>query len=417
MGLGRISGIAILFAFLVAAVVEPQCGREPKLGDPVAGLNAEQRDEFDRGRVVFERVFTPETGLGPLFNANSCAECHEDPIVGGTGDEVEIHAAISSTLAALGSPDPALRSAAESGDSAPREDSSPPAASCDLLIDRGGPVFQTEVTQALHDALGIDEEPVPQEATQAQRTIPDVFGFGLLDAIADSTLLALEDPDDANGDGISGRANRFIDGRVGRFGRKAFVPNLAEFNDGAFQIEQGITTSGTPNEGTVGGQPMPPGVDPLPEPELSDEDVRLANQFVRFLAPPLPVTKGREVRLGEKIFADIGCTACHVPALRTGYSDVEALSNRMVRAYTDMLLHDMGPELADICFGLASPSEFRTEPLMGLSLSEVFLHDGRAVTIEAAIELHGGEGSAARDAFIALPEHKRKALLAFLRGL
>ncbi len=417
LGLGRISVFAMLFAFLVAAAVEPQCGRVPKLGDPVAGLNAEQRDEFDRGRVVFERVFTPETGLGPLFNANSCAECHEDPIVGGTGDEIEIHAAISTTLAALGSPDTALRSASVSGDSAPREDSAPPAGGCDLLFDRGGPVFQTEVTQALQDALGIEEEPVPQEATKAQRTTPDVFGFGLLDAVADSTLLALEDPDDANGDGISGRANRFLDGRVGHFGRKAFLPSLAQFNEGAFQIEQGITTSANPNEGTVGGQPMPPGVDPLPEPELSDEEVRLASQFVRFLAPPLPVTKGREVRLGEKIFADIGCAACHIPALRTGTSDVQALSNRMVRAYTDMLLHDMGPELADICFGLASPAEFRTEPLMGLSLSQVFLHDGRAGTIEAAIELHGGEGSAARDAFIALPAHKRKALLAFLRGL
>ncbi len=417
LGFGRISGFAMLFAFLVAAAVEPQCGRVPKLGDPIAGLSAEQRKEFDQGRVVFERVFTPATGLGPLFNADACAECHEDPIVGGTGDEIELHAAIPATLAAIGSPDAALRSAAVSGDSAPREDSAPPASTCDLLFDRGGPVFQTQVTQALRDALGIEQEPVPADASTAQRTIPDVFGFGLLDAVADSTLLAREDPDDANGDGISGRANRFLDGRVGRFGRKAFVPTLAEFNAGAFQIEQGITTSAAPDEGSVGGLPIPPGVDPLPEPELSDEDVRLASQFVRFLAPPLPVTSGREVRLGEKIFAGIGCAACHVPALRTGPSDVPALSNRLVRAYADMLLHDMGPELADICFGIASPSEFRTEPLMGLRLSQVFLHDGRAPSIEAAIELHGGEGSVARNAFIALPEHKRRALLAFLRGL
>lgn len=411
--LGRFSPFVILLAFTATAIIEPHCDRAQTLGGPVVGLSPGQRADFERGRGVFARVFTPAEGLGPLFNANSCAECHEDPLVGGTGDEIELHATLAGGEVAVWGGTPIPHAAALP----PDEDTGPTRSDCDLLLERGGPVFQLAVTPALRDSLGIESEPVPEGAPMALRTTPDLFGFGLLDAIPDATLLALADPEDADGDGISGRVNRFVDGRIGRFGRKAFVPTLAEFNAGAFQIEQGITTSAAPNEGSVGGRPLPPGVDPLPEPELPDEDVRIATQFVRFLAPPLPVARGQEVRRGEKVFAEIGCAACHIPALKTGPSDVEALAHRLVRAYTDLLLHDMGPELADICFGAASASEFRTEPLMGLRLSRVFLHDGRAPSIEAAIALHGGEATAARDAFNALPEHQRRAVLAFLRSL
>jgi CxxC motif-containing protein (DUF1111 family) len=126
---------------------------------------------------------------------------------------------------------------------------------------------------------------------------------------------------------------------------------------------------------------------------------------------------GNEARRGQKLFARIDCTACHVPKLTTGQSDVAALSNREVHAYTDLLLHDMGPGLADICFGDASPSEFRTEPLMGLRLSTVYLHDGRAKSIEEAIRLHDGEAASSRDAFLALSARERRALVAFLSGL
>ncbi len=416
MSLGRKAQLTVLLVFAVVAATEPRCSRSPELGEAVPGLTPAERARFAAGRDVFARVFTAEEGLGPLFNADACAECHEDPLVGGVGDEIELHAAIESTgqetLAWL---EPAPERGAGAG--RPREDAAPAQATCDLLFDRGGPVYQLQVTPALRAALGIDSEPVPPQATTAQRTTPDVFGFGLLDAVPDSFLLALADPDDADGDGISGRVNRFFDGRIGRFGRKAFVPTLAEFNAGAFQIEQGITNFAAPDEGSVGGQPLPPGVDPLPEPELGDEDVRLASDFVRFLAPPPAKKRGREARLGAKLFATVGCAACHVPVLRTGASDVAALAYRDVPAYTDLLLHDMGPELADICFGLATAAEFRTEPLMGLGLSQVFLHDGRAGSIEAAILLHGGEAERAREAFQSLPERHRRALLAFLRGL
>lgn len=377
------------FLFILTAVLTG-CPRPPEPGEPLRNLTPDERSRFERGRAIFERAFTPETGLGPLFNAPSCAACHLDPVSGGNGQISELHASAFGTDGF-----------------------------CDPLADVGGPVFQEQVTPALRAALGIDREPVSDRATgQARRTTPDVLGFGLLDAVPDSAILARADPDDADGDGISGRVNRFFDGRIGRLGRKALVPTLAEFNEGAFQIEQGVTTPNVLDEGTVGGLPIPEGVDTVPEPEIDAESVALVDAFVRFLAPPAPQRLKRAARRGRGIFSEIGCADCHVPALETGDHPVKALARRKVEAYTDLLLHDLGPELADVCLGLvATPSEFRTEPLMGLRLAKRFLHDGRATTIEEAIRLHGGEGAAARDAFAALPDGERAALLAFLRSL
>ena len=120
---------------------------------------------------------------------------------------------------------------------------------------------------------------------------------------------------------------------------------------------------------------------------------------------------------GRGIFARIGCASCHLPTLRTGKNRVHALDRKTFAPYTDLLLHDMGPDLADICLGLASPSEFRTEPLVGLRFAKHFLHDGRAATVERAIELHGGEGSRSRDRFAALSANERAAVVAFLKSL
>jgi len=365
------------------------CARPVRPGDPLAGLTTEERDRFERGRAVFGRVFTPETGLGPLFNSTACGECHEDPAAGGRGDETEVHA------------------------TADRPDGF-----CDPLAGEGGPVIQKDVTPALRAALGIDGEPFPKSATaRAIRTSPALFGRGLLDAVPDSVLLAYADPDDRNHDGISGRPNRFVDGRIGRFGRKAFVPTLNEFNAGAFVIEIGVTNPAVPTEESIGGAAIPPGVDPVPEPELSQEDLDLADEFVRFLAPPTPVPLTREGRRGRDLFARTGCAACHIPTLRTGASPVRALDHRTFLAYTDLLLHDMGPEMADICLGLATPSEFRTEPLIGLRSANRFLHDGRAKSLPEAIAAHGGEGAAARDRFRNLAPADSAALISFLRSL
>ncbi len=381
--------VALAALILAALVGLPACARRPEPGDPIGGLTREQRRRFDLGRAAFTRTFAPETGLGPLFNADSCAECHEEPAAGGPGDEVEVHA-----TALL------------------------PGGACDPLADAGGPVFQQRVTPALEAALGITEEPVPARATsRARRSTPDILGFGLLDAVPEAIILSYADPADRDGDGVSGRPNRFVDGRVGRFGRKAFVPTLRQFNDGAFLIEQGITSPAAPAEESIGGRPVPPGVDPVADPEVDQETLDRADDFVRFLAPPAPLRPTASSRRGERVFARLGCVACHVPRLRTGPSEVGTLAHHVVAAYTDLLLHDMGPDLADICLGQATPSEFRTEPLMGLRLSETFLHDGRASSIDEAIRLHGGEGTRSRNRFDALSDADRRALLAFLAAL
>ena len=377
----------VVLAALNALVTAASCPPAPKPGDPLRGLTAEELERFNRGKEVFERAFTPETGLGPLFNADACGECHEKPVTGGTGDEVELHAT-------------GFRNGI-----------------CDPLADSGGPVFQLQVTPALKAALGIDQEPVPAGAARANRSTPAIMGFGLLEAVPDRDILLRADPRDKNHDGISGRPNRNFDGRLGRFGRKALVPTLNEFNAGAFVIEMGITSPAVPTEETIGGRPIPAGVDPVPEPELSQEDLDLVDDFVRFLAPPAPLPLDLEGERGKIIFGTIGCVSCHAPSLTTGDNPVRALRYKQVNAYTDLLLHDMGPARADICLGLAEPSEFRTEPLMGLRLRDKFMHDGAATTVEQAIELHDGEAARARDGFKKLSARERAAVLKFLGSL
>jgi len=370
----------------------------PSLGTPLRALSAAQRQQFEMGRAVFSTVFTPQTGLGPLFNSVGCANCHEQPVVGGGGnndpaeggEDVEIHA-----------------TAFHAG-----------TAQCDDLAAVGGPVIQKQLTPAFADYTHLTSEPIPAAATDSgHRTTPDLFGFGLLDAVPDAEILARADPFDRNGDGISGRPNRTADGRLGRFGRKAQVATLREFNTDAFVMEMGVTNPGNQTEQTIGGEPLPAGIDPLPEPEITAAQFDATDAFVRFLAPPPRAPAGLAGLLGEAVFRRIGCASCHVPVLVTGYNRNPALRFQAVPAFTDLLLHDMGPDLADICLGQALPSEFRTEPLMGLRFATAFLHDGRATTIRQAIELHGGEGLGARNRFLRLSDFERAVLMRFLRSL
>ena len=366
------------------------------LGTALPGLDAAQRRQFEMGRGVFAMVFTPATGLGPLFNSVGCANCHEEPVIGGSGgndeggEDVEVHAT-------------AFHGAG---------------AGCDDLAAVGGQVIQKQITPAYSDFLQMTAEPIPAAATDSgHRTTPDLFGFGLLDAVPDAEILARADPLDLNGDGISGRPNRTADGRLGRFGRKAQAATLREFNGGAFVMEMGITNPGNETEQIVAGFPFPPGVDPVPEPEITAEQFDAADAFVRFLAPPTRAPLGILGTQGALVFRKVGCASCHVPTLVTGANPVRALSFKVVPAFTDLLLHDMGPDLADICLGQAERSEFRTEPLMGLRFATAYLHDGRATTIRQAIELHDGEARGARERFGRLTPFEKFVLLRFLKRL
>jgi CxxC motif-containing protein (DUF1111 family) len=355
-------------------------------GQPIAGLTPPQLDQFGQGLQVFATAFSPETGLGPLFNSGSCAQCHDDPALGGYGDSAEVHA----TAFHRGS-------------------------ACQVLDAVGGPVVQQHATPLLQAALGIQGEPTPPGATATgMRTTPLIFGLGLLDAVSDRTIKGLARI--RYSDGVHGRPAILPDGRIGRFGRKATTATLDEFNAGAFFNEMGITNALNPAEGSVAGQALPAGVDPASDPELSSSALSAADAFVRFLAPVAPQPATDEIRFGQRLFSDVRCTSCHTPWLPTGNSPVAALRFKRVYAYTDLLLHDMGNQLADICNGVASPREFRTQPLMGMQFLDMFMHDGASGTIEEAIQRHGGEGAAARDRFLRLNSRAQAALVAFVKS-
>ena len=374
--------------FLWGCVVEKQ----PQLGDPLPGLTTNQRAQFQTGKSAFQRVFTPQDGLGPLFNQNSCAQCHEDPVVGGVGEEIEIHATKFS-----------------------------PPDMCDSLLQEGGPVFETQATPLLQ-AHGITNDPVPPDATGiGRRTPPPLFGFGLVDAIPEAAILANAHTNAAYG--IHGHANRTIDGRVGRFGHKADVATLFDFNVGAYHDEMGITSALEPMEKTVDGTPVPPDTILGPEPNISLEEISNTTAFIQFLAPPPPqiFTNYQDQALakrGKYLFASLKCSECHVPEMKTGANAINALNYKTVALYSDLLVHDLGTNLADICLQQAAPSEFRTAPLMGLRFHvDGLLHDASATNAQQAIERHDGEARKSADEFKALGEADKKALLKFLDSI
>jgi CxxC motif-containing protein (DUF1111 family) len=356
-------------------------------GQALPGLTRREIAQFGTGLQVFATQFTPATGLGPLFNSTGCLACHDDPAPGGYGDSAETHVA-----------------AYHLGEA------------CNVLDANGGPVVQQHVTPELQQALGIVIEPTPAGATaSAKRTTPLIFGLGLLDAVPELTIRALARL--RYPEGVHGRPAILANGRVGRFGRKASVASLDEFNAGAFFNEMGITNRRNPVEGTVAGEPLPAGVDLAPEPELDPVSLAAVSAFVKFLGPVAPQPATPQTRLGQQLFYQVRCNSCHVPFLRTGANPIAALRFRWFRAYTDLLLHDMGPENADICNGAAGPSEFRTQPLIGMQFLDMFMHDGDSETIDDAIRRHGGEGSAARDRYLGLAPDEQAALAAFVQGL
>jgi len=380
---------------MVAAVAgcrqaEPVASR---IGEPLPGLTAEELGRFHAGRALFNKVFTPEEGLGPLFNENQCSACHTLPAIGGTGEQFVTRASRFT-----------------------------PPDRCDPLTEAGGENVRIQATPLLR-AHGIERQPFPAEATESVSfNVPFIFGMGLIEAIPEEEILSRADPDDRDGDGISGRPGRDAAGRFARFGRKADQATLRAFVESAAHLEMGLTTPTHPDEGTIAGAPFPPGVDPAPDPELSETAIELLTDFVRFLAPPerrLGVTdeERRAIERGEALFDAIGCAACHTPSMTTGRSPIAALDRKRIHLYSDLLLHDMGPELASVCAPGASPTEHRTEPLMGLGHRSTYLHDGRAGTLDEAILLHGGEAAPARERFRALNELERHDLIRFLRSL
>ena len=367
------------------AVAEP--------GAPLPGLRQEEVVRFAAGKTLFDKVFTPEEGLGPLFNENQCSACHTDPASGGTGEQRVVKATRFV-----------------------------PPSTCDFLEGERG---QNVRRQATPDLLvrGIEGESVPQDATERGHfTPPFLFGLGLVDAISNAEIRRRADPEDRNRDGISGRAGRAPNGALGRFGRKADVATLTDFVASALRLEMGITSPLAPTEQGFNGGPLPNASDPVSDPEADLFTVQRLVDFVRFLAPlapaPMAADASRDsVLRGERLFRELECPSCHVPSMTSGPNDVPALNRKRTFLYSDLLLHDMGPGLANICSVGATPAELRTAILAGLRYRDVFLHDGRALGVRAAILAHGGEAARARARFAALDPQVQLLLLRFLDTL
>jgi CxxC motif-containing protein (DUF1111 family) len=270
---------------------------------------------------------------------------------------------------------------------------------------------------------------IPPEANVISRRVPiPLFGAGLVEAIPDETLLALDDADDRNRDGISGRAAIIVDiatghRRVGRFGWKAQQATLLAFSADAYRNEMGITNDLFPDDLAFGitAEQMKncdrvPDPEDRPDPRTRRRGIDNFESFMKFLAPVSRGLVDDSVRAGEAVFGSLGCAACHVPALETAPSANPLFNRKTVPLFSDLLLHDVGTG-DGIRQAAAGPQEFRTPALWGLRLRRPLLHDGTAATIEDAIERHGGEALPARQRFQQLPADQRTLLLTFLKSL
>lgn len=363
-------------------------------GDPLAGLKPEEFELFRLGLEDFLEVEEAAEGLGPVFNGLSCAQCHAIPAIGGSGLVMETRAGIlhdDGTFEEL----------------------------------PGGSNFQMFAipTHSLQPAIP------PQANSVAHRKSLPLFGGGLVEAVPDETFMVMSDPEDADGDGISGRAARVVDRnsgriRVGRFGWKAQQATLLMFGAEAYRDEMGITNDLFPSEACPYGVDCNflEFIDPVPDPEDEPEiltglrGIDNFDNFMRFLGPPPrgPITP--EVRAGEDVFRSLGCQSCHVESMQTGPSSSAALSNQRFHPYGDFLLHDIGTG-DGIGQADAGPEEIRTMPLWGLRWRGPFLHDGRAPTLDEAIRAHDAEALLSRGRYQELTEEARRELIAFLKSL
>ncbi|MGI8604160.1 MAG: di-heme oxidoredictase family protein [Verrucomicrobiales bacterium] len=464
---GRIANFAaaVLLAPSLAGVVEAAPGSAAPVSHPAAttevttrvinrnafaqplpGLTRQHRRQFAVGNNFFNDnwIIAPASaagrdGLGPYFHARSCSACHP---FDGRGKPPEPGELMTGLIFRLGTS---------------KETSIPiygdqlaPRAIPGLTPEGNITITYREVPGELADGTRfslLTPAYVPSEwrygsppadLRLSPRVAMPVFGGGLLEAVADAALLARVDATDEDGDGISGRANYaeswdspqpFAD-VVGRFGWKAGMPNLRRQIGAALGADIGITNSFHPFENSTVDQSdftdrFPRGGNDGAY-EAPDKILDRLVIYLRSLAPPARRDLGEpHVIHGERVFASLGCAACHLPDMKTAASaSLPELSNRTFHPYTDLLLHDMGPALADgRPDALATGSEWRTAPLWGLGLLQTvnghtrLLHDGRARNAEEAILWHGGEAEKARDAYKSLPADDRKALLRFLDSL
>ena len=363
------------------------------LGDPLPGVTPREFEEFRIGLEDFREIEQPHEGLGPLFNGSGCAACHNVPVVGGMTPMTEMRAGHR---------------------------------------DADGKFHVVGLT-TLFQMFSIPDHRcqavMPPEVNVIARRMPiPLFGAGLVEAIPDETLLALEDPFDRDRDGISGRAAIVTDvatgqRRVGRFGWKAQIATLLTFSGDAYTNEMGITNDVFPLE-PLGGisQARLRECDLVKDPEdvvdprTGKRAIDNFEAFMKFLAPVPRGTITDEARTGEQVFAAVGCASCHVPTLSTGAHPSAALNRQSVALFSDLLLHDVGTG-DGIEQEAAQSNEIRTPALWGLRVRRPLLHDGSAPTVTDAIAQHRGEAAGVIEQYRRLSDELRRALLAFLDSL
>ena len=413
-------------------------GDPPGAGGRFFGMTAAQNALFDQGKDEFEEADAPDEGLGPRFNLDSCLGCHSQPASGGSSPFVNPQVAMATAAGANNAVPSFIRAAGPVREARYK------------LKPNGSPdggVHSLFVTSGRSDAPGCNAVQEDFEAEVAANNVvfripTPVFGAGLIEVIPDAVI-------DANRTacaaakanfGISGRANRNgNDGTITRFGWKAQNKSLLLFAGEAYNVEMGISNDlfQTERDDNPNCQyaPVPNSVADIEggDPVSAIEKFAI---FMRFLAPPRPsaFTPGgpASISSGRQTFFNTGCALCHTPTLTTGNSAISVLANRNVNLFSDLLLHNMGPGLADdVSQGAARGSEFRTAPLWGLGQRIFFMHDGRTKNLVNAIRAHrsgasarypASEANASIDAFDALPEfsmtgNSKQDLLNFLRSL
>lgn len=409
---------------------------------------AEQPLDFELGRALFERLWVqaPSStkaadGLGPLFNARACATCHrgggQTPVVLEPG---ELPAAASLALRVGNvqdgklTPHPALgeqvQTSAVTGLGAEGRlvlsyDTQPVTLADGMVVELRRPRF----------AIANDSGSAAAVDWLSPRLAQDLHGVGLLERIPFARMADLADPDDLDGDGISGAVvmgtYEEADILPGRFGWKAHEPDLERQSAAAFHVDLGLSTPVRPEpwgdctESQPRCRAAPHGADAAAGGvEVSGEVVTLVAAYLRGLPPPKPTAPiAGAAEKGGMLFSSIGCAACHTER----QPSADAVGNRIeIAPYTDLLVHDLGDGLADLADdGTVSPAtdarEWRTAPLWGLGRraagAATLLHDGRARSILEAILWHDGEASVAKRAVMEMSAGDRAALIAFLETL
>jgi CxxC motif-containing protein (DUF1111 family) len=406
-------------------------------GDPVPGMGSYDSYIHSIGDDVFGQVFVSNPaphfgGLGSIYNNVSCVSCHHNdgkgtPTLGEVQSSLLTRISIPGTDAnggPLAAPGFGLQIQDKSNYGSPEAKVSVSYTESPFTFPDGETASLRVPTYTVSNPY----TPLPANYMISVRLAPPVFGLGLLELIPESSILAQEDPNDANNDGISGKANYVWNPltkqkELGRFGLKANTPTIQLQVASAFQQDMGITSYIFPQESSYGqSQYQELGNTP----DIKDSVLNATVFYARTLCVPARRSVHDSSCLkGEVIFKQIGCASCHLPSITTGVDvRLPMMSHQLIHPYTDLLLHDMGDGLAD---GrpdyLATGSEWRTMPLWGIGLfgktngTPFYLHDGRARTITEAILWHGGESQKAHDAFVQLSKNDRNSLLKFIASL